>query len=351
MSVPARLTSILVTKETVLKDALRLFGELPTQSSAKRAVKRKRVFVDGKLCTRVEVVVQPGSRVSLKDEVYCLVHDRTSQSCGPSSAQPSAHPSQLPVVYQDDSVLVVVKWGGMSTTKVRGWRDSAACFAMAHLDLSPLPEPLRKPAACHRLDVGTSGLLCICRTVHAARFLATAFEARQVHKTYRALVHGMLPGTEGVICTRLDNKEAETHWKVVETDATANHTLVDLFPKSGRKHQLRRHLAGRGNAILGDKLHGEGSGDELQLVAIELIIPWRAAESSPQRTAPCDAGTFAGIISAATRWDDHLGSLRFQLTTPGTCRAFKDFVKILNISLGEVLPDDTELCASGVDHC
>jgi 23S rRNA-/tRNA-specific pseudouridylate synthase len=271
----------------------------------------------------------------LIDEVYCLVHDYSS---GPANPQASAHPSQLPVVYQDDSLLVVVKWGGMPSVPQRGWPKSAACFAMAHLDLSPLPEPLRKPAACHRLDVGTSGLLCICRTVHAARFLATAFETRQVRKTYRALVCGMLP-TDGLISTPLDNKEAETRWKVVQSDATDNQTLVDLFPKSGRKHQLRRHLAGRGNPIVGDCEHGHGhsDGEELQLVATELIIPWPAAESSTQRTAkaPTVLQPFSSIISAATHWDEHLGGLRFQLATPDTCGPFKDFVKTLNVGEAE----------------
>lgn len=128
----------------------------------------------------------------------------------------------------------------------------------------------------HRLDQPTTGLLILARSVDAQREMSHLFEKRLVEKIYRARVKGKVRPEEGVITLPIrpdrenrprqvvdtDNgKEAETHWKVICTEQ--GWTEVELYPRTGRTHQLRVHLASIGHPILGDRLYNEETAPEL----------------------------------------------------------------------------------------
>jgi tRNA pseudouridine32 synthase/23S rRNA pseudouridine746 synthase len=121
----------------------------------------------------------------------------------------------------------------------------------------------------HRLDMATSGLLMFARGLPAQRALGWAFEQRQVHKTYRAVVHGVPLQDEGSIDLPLiadwprrprqivdlqQGKVALTHWQRLPLPADGA-THVELRPVTGRSHQLRVHMAAIGHPILGDDLY------------------------------------------------------------------------------------------------
>ena len=126
------------------------------------------------------------------------------------------------------------------------------------------------PQIAHRLDRETSGVVLCGRTRTAERSLKMAFEAHRVSKTYLAIVRGeierseqrielpMAPVTEGLHVLMAVRPEgglpAVTELRV--RARRGGHSLVELFPRTGRQHQLRLHLSAIGHPIVGDKLYG-----------------------------------------------------------------------------------------------
>ena len=127
----------------------------------------------------------------------------------------------------------------------------------------------------HRLDKNTSGILLVAKNDKALEFLQKQFKEREVKKKYLALVAGNLKKEEGVIETLIgrspgdrrkqkvylpgepnaqEKRKAVTEYKVLQR--FENYTLIKVEPKTGRKHQIRTHLAYLGHPIAGDKLYG-----------------------------------------------------------------------------------------------
>lgn len=131
----------------------------------------------------------------------------------------------------------------------------------------------------HRLDSETTGVLLVARDVPTSRHLSMAFMNGQVHKEYLALVAGEVPEDQGRIELEIGpardsrvylrqeaghGKSALTLWRVERR--LAGRTLLRLFPSTGRRHQLRVHLAAIGHPILGDILYGRPDEDYLRMV-------------------------------------------------------------------------------------
>lgn len=145
---------------------------------------------------------------------------------------------------------------------------------------------LRRQEGCeslrlvHRLDRETTGVLLVANGPEAARRLSTAFERGQARKEYVAVVTGRVEGGDGSIDlpigddpsrrvfvrreARPDGERALTRWRVERR--LARGTLLRLFPETGRRHQIRVHLAAIGHPILGDILYGRPDADYLDLV-------------------------------------------------------------------------------------
>ncbi len=163
----------------------------------------------------------------------------------------------LEVCFENDHLAIVNKPPGIL---VSGNKKKTIANALSYnLAKSSAPDALLRPKPAHRLDFPTSGLLLIAKTHTAVMELNKLFEKRKVKKTYHAISYGEIPAY-GTIATNVDSKEAFTTYKVLKTVPSERFeclNLVELYPKTGRKHQLRVHLSSIGSPILGDKIYSK----------------------------------------------------------------------------------------------
>ncbi len=168
------------------------------------------------------------------------------------------------VLWIDDDLLVVSKPAGLLTIQ-HGYDPD-----QPHL-LDLLQENYRPLWVVHRLDRDTSGVIVFARNPEAHRVMNTQFERRQATKLYHALVIGMPNWSEARIELPLRVDGDRTHRTVVDprngkpsiTDVRilekfGSYTLVEASPRSGRRHQIRAHLAAEGHPIAVDALYGDG---------------------------------------------------------------------------------------------
>jgi len=169
-------------------------------------------------------------------------------------------------IYQDEHMLVLNKPSGLLSVPGRG-PDKQDCLSKR------VQAVFADALVVHRLDQDTSGLLIMARGIEAQRRISKAFETRQVSKRYRAVVAGQpTPNAtheqgwsliEGAILLdwpnrplhiiHPDGKPSQSRWRLVEASAEAS--LIELEPITGRTHQLRVHMQSIGHPMLGDSLY------------------------------------------------------------------------------------------------
>ncbi|NRB38892.1 MAG: RluA family pseudouridine synthase [Pseudomonadales bacterium] len=117
----------------------------------------------------------------------------------------------------------------------------------------------------HRLDNATSGVMVLAHSKKAAREFSDMFAARKVDKRYQAIVAGDLSSLDDwtEVVVPVDGKSASTLLKFAEIDK--GHSLIDVRLNTGRKHQIRQHLASLGHAIIGDRLYGQAQEGDINL--------------------------------------------------------------------------------------
>jgi tRNA pseudouridine32 synthase / 23S rRNA pseudouridine746 synthase len=184
-------------------------------------------------------------------------------SYAPGEAQ-EYNPAQMNwIVHLDATCVVVNKPPGLLSVPGRG-PDKQDCA------LTRVQREAPDAQVVHRLDMATSGLLIFGRGPRMQRLLSMAFERRQVHKTYVALVEGGPPGEGGEIdlplsadwpqrprqkVDLLHGKPSLTRWQALGREAPGR-TRMAFEPLTGRSHQLRVHAAASGWPIVGDCLYG-----------------------------------------------------------------------------------------------
>ncbi|HLV77542.1 MAG TPA: RluA family pseudouridine synthase [Marinobacter sp.] len=144
------------------------------------------------------------------------------------------------------------------------WGDHCSLLRLAEIQLN-------KPCyLVHRLDGDATGLMLIAHDGKAAAALSGLFAGRTVTKVYRATVDGILSADNLLLDSALDGKPAVSRVTTLSQDENSNTSEVSVRIETGRKHQIRRHLAGAGHPIIGDRLYGSASASGLQLIAVEL---------------------------------------------------------------------------------
>jgi len=212
-------------------------------------------------------------------------------------ALPAVKPREIPpepipldVVYEDDDLMAVNKQAGLIVHPARGNWTGTLVNALAYYfgkNWRELPTSgeASRPGIVHRLDRDTTGVMLVAKTELALWRLGRQFELRKVHKTYTAIVHGMVEMDEDVIDMPIGKhpkirekyavhrktglpyaattKQAVTRFKVLcrlknAGRSKACFSLVELYPQTGRTHQLRVHMSFIGHPIVGDAMYGGG---------------------------------------------------------------------------------------------
>ena len=183
-------------------------------------------------------------------------------------------PTDFGVLYRDEAITVVDKPAGLPVHPSATYRRNTLTYALRARFGETAPQ------IAHRLDKETSGIVVCAQPGPDEVAVKRQFEARKVDKSYLAIVRGVIAADTLVIdapmqragtgmhvrmATHPEGLPARTELRVVER--RADRTLVELFPETGRQHQLRVHLASIGHPIVGDKLYGpEGDAVFLELI-------------------------------------------------------------------------------------
>ncbi len=185
----------------------------------------------------------------------------------------------LQVLYEDEYLAAVRKPAGIL---VSGNRFKTIARALPqNLRLSTLRDAT-VPQPVHRLDYATTGILLAGKTSGSIRTLNKMFEEKKIEKTYYAVAIGEMHES-GKITDSIDGKVAHSEYAVkasVPSDRFGQLNLVRLVPKTGRRHQLRKHLSGIDNPILGDATYGseplilKGKGLYLHAFSLEFVHPF-----------------------------------------------------------------------------
>lgn len=217
------------------------FEACSTRNALKKAFKRNEIMINGK-------IAGTGDWLHSCDIVELL------ETRG---YKPKEFNIEIPIVYEDEYLIVVNKLSGILTSG--NHFDTLVNAMVGKGILSSDPDAWDWFRPVHRLDRATSGLVILSKTAKVHRELVKLFEERRIEKVYVAIVKGEME-SQGTIDHTIEGKVAQTEFKLLsQTRSVKSGTLsmIELKPKTGRTHQLRIHCSAIGHPILGDKLYDD----------------------------------------------------------------------------------------------
>ncbi len=249
-----------------------------SRSRLQALVRAGGVSLDGEVAQKPGSTVLKGMRIEVR---------LPEQAPAPSAAESRR---SLEVIHEDEHLFVINKPPGLLTHRTeRGGENSLAEHARALYGELPSPQGEDRPGIVHRLDRETSGVIVLGRTQGALEELMRQFKAREVQKTYKAIVHGdprfhsdwideplgrdeRYPERMAVVGEDEGGRAASTFYEVQER--FGNFTYLHASPKTGRTHQIRVHLQAIGHPVVGDRVYRKLRGSPAKLPE-NAPAPWR----------------------------------------------------------------------------
>ena len=239
-----------------------------SRNAVKHLLSGRQVAVDGKVVTRFAWPLEPGEVVTL------LPRSREEKAAAP-----------FPILYQDRDLIAIDKPAGLLTVGHEGERQRTAYRLLSDTLRDGSRE--KKLFVVHRLDRDTSGAVLFARNEEMKRALQEDWDSLVKERIYLAVTVGAPEREEGVVRSWLREtstrvvysggpgsgaKEAITRYKVLAR--SGEYALVRVALDTGRKNQIRVHMADLGCPVAGDKKYGDGSGpmDRLALHAVRLTL-------------------------------------------------------------------------------
>ncbi|NNE03534.1 MAG: RluA family pseudouridine synthase [Eudoraea sp.] len=262
--------------ERIQEYGVGLFKAIPTKSALKKALKKKQIQVNGTVAA-TSTMIEGGETI-----IYTPLEN---------SGSDKRLNLKLKVLFEDDYLAAIYKPAGIL---VSGNIFKTIANGLSQNLLKSEQADAVTPHPVHRLDYATTGVLLVGKTSESIRRLNKLFEDRDLQKTYYALTIGTME-SQGIIKEPITNKKAITCFVLeatVDSPRFKYLNLVKLTPQTGRRHQLRIHLAGLGNPILGDKEYTpdplilKGKGMYLHAASLEFTHPFTGKIHSIQAPLP-----------------------------------------------------------------
>jgi 23S rRNA pseudouridine1911/1915/1917 synthase len=258
----AQSSSFEITTESGRLDSFLSKATGKSRTFVQEQIKLGRVLINGKPPKKASDKLRVGDKVTADFEEKPVFSELT----------PIAFP--LDILFEDKDLLVLNKPQGLVVHPASGHKgETLIHYLLHHLKDSEsfLETSSTRPGLVHRLDRGTTGVILIAKTREIQEALSAQFKSRKVEKIYEAIVWGKMKpmGTmkSNIGRDRNDRKkmssrtakgrEAVTRWQALFSSLHFTH--VELYPKTGRTHQLRVQLTEALHPIVGDDLYGVGS--------------------------------------------------------------------------------------------
>lgn len=230
----------------------RLTGE--SRANCVTLIEQSRVTINSK-------VAQKSARLSFGDVIEVDLPDPDLHEAEPTVV--------LPIVFEDDSFVVIDKPAGVAAHPSQGWSGPTVTGSLEAMGtVLTTYGPSERKGIVHRLDVGTSGLMVVTKSERAYVSIKDQFRDRSVDKIYHTLIQGRLDPINGTIEAPIDRhptssyrfaimsggRPSITHYDTLESFAYAS--LLEVHLETGRTHQIRVHMSGLRHSCCGDLTYG-----------------------------------------------------------------------------------------------